>query len=146
MRNAKEYLSQIRRYDEMIDSLVDEANKEYSKLTRITPVLKADVVSGGRHGERENGIAKYVDLKDEINRTIDQYVNLKREASSLLAKVSDINHYKVLHRKYILYETFEQIAIDMGYSYRNICYIHGRALQAFAKILQEDEKHAQDVQ
>ena len=142
MRNAKEYLSQIRRYDTMIDSMLDEVDSLYAMVTRITPVLKDDVVSGGGQQDKMgNAIAKIVDLKERINREIDQLVDIKREAADLLAKVSDPNHYKVLHKRYILYETFEQIAIEMGYSYRNICYIHGRALQAFGKILHEEEKH-----
>ena len=142
MRNAKEYLSQIRRYDTMIDSMLDEVDSLYAMVTRITPVLKDDVVSGGGQQDKMgNAIAKIVDLKERINREIDQLVDIKREASSLLAKVSNPDHFKVLHKRYILYETFEQIALDMNYSYRWICKLHGRALQTFGKILQEEEKH-----
>lgn len=142
MRNAKEYLSQIRRYDTMIDSMLDEVDSLYAMVTRITPVLKDDVVSGsGQQDKMGNAIAKIVDLKERINRDIDNLVDMKQEASTLLAKVSNPDHFKVLHKRYILYETFEQIALDMNYSYRWICKLHGRALQAFGKILQEEEKN-----
>lgn len=142
MRNAKEYLSNIRRYDTMIDSMLDEVDSLYAMVTRITPVLKDDVVSGsGQQDKLGNAVTKIVDLKAEINKKIDEFVDLKQEASSLLAKVSNPDHYKVLHKRYILYESFEYIAADMNYSYRWICKLHGRALQAFAKILEEEEKH-----
>lgn len=137
MRNAKEYLSQIRRYDTMIDSMLDEVDSLYAMITRITPVLKDDVVSGsGQQDKLGNAVAKIVDLKERINREIDQLIEMKREASELLSKVKDPKHFKVLHKRYILYETFEQIALDMGYSYYGLCKLHGRALQVFAKILQ----------
>ena len=141
MRNAKEYLSQIRRYDTMIDSMLDEVDKLYAMVTRITPVLKDDVVSGGGQQDKMgNAVAKIVDLKERINKEVDQLVDLKKEASDLLAKISNPDYYKVLHKRYILFETFEQIAFDMNYTYRGICYMHGRALQAFAKVLEDNEK------
>ena len=141
MRNAKEYLSQVRRYDTMIDSMLDEVDKLYAMVTRITPVLKDDVVSGGGQQDKMgNAVAKIVDLKERINKEVDQLVDLKKEASGLLAKISNPDYYKVLHKRYILFETFEQIAFDMNYTYRGICYMHGRALQAFAKVLEDNEK------
>jgi DNA-directed RNA polymerase specialized sigma subunit len=43
---------------------------------------------------------------------------------------------KVLHKRYFEYKPWEQIACEMGYSYRNVCYIHGKALQAFEALME----------
>lgn len=135
---STKYLREIKKLDSIINSQLDEVDSLYAMITRITPVLKDDVVTGSGNTDKiGNAIAKITDLKEEINRDIDKLVDKKREASSLLKKLENPLHYEVLHKRYVLFESFEQIALEMGYTYRNICYIHGRALQAFDRILKE---------
>ena len=44
------------------------------------------------------------------------------------------NHYRVLFAKYIEDKTFDAIAEEMGYSWRQIIRIHGAALAEFEKM------------
>lgn len=137
MKNeAKEYLERIKWHDVMIDSKLEELERLNSLVKRITPVMSATSGAGGGNQDRlGDTVAKIVDLRAEINRETDSFINLKREATALLKKISKPEYYQVLHKRYVLYETFEQIAIETGYTYRGVCYIHGRALQAFDKVL-----------
>lgn len=133
---AKEYLNRIGRCDAHINSKIAEVEALYAMVTRITPAMKQDVVSGGGSEDKMgNAVARIVDLKEEINREIDTYVDMKREASMLLDKLENPLHYKVLHKRYILGETFEQIATEIRYTYRWVQKLHGRALQKFQKVL-----------
>jgi anaerobic ribonucleoside-triphosphate reductase len=133
---AKEYLNRIGRCDAHINSKIAEVEALYAMVTRITPAMKQDVVSGGGSEDKMgNAVARIVDLKEEINREIDTYVDMKREASMLMDKLGNSLHYQVLHKRYILHETMERIAVEMGYTYRNVCYLHGRALQKFQDVL-----------
>lgn len=135
---STKYLREIKKLDKIISSELDEVDSLYAMITRITPVLKDDVVTGSGNTDKiGNAISKIVDLREEINRDIDKLVDKKREASALLKKLDNPLHYEVLHKRYVLFESFEQISLEMGYTYRNICYIHGRALQAFDRILKE---------
>lgn len=135
---STKYLREIKKLDSIINSQLDEVDSLYAMITRITPVLKDDVVTGSGNTDKiGNAISKIVDLREEINRDIDKLVDKKREASALLKKLENPLHYEVLHKRYVLFESFEQISLEMGYTYRNICYIHGRALQAFDRILKE---------
>lgn len=136
MSEAKEYLERIKLLDVQIDSKLDDLVQLNSLVKRITPVMSMTSGAGGGNQDRlGNTIAKIVDLQAEINRDTDTLINLKQEASALLKQVKRPEYFQVLHKRYVLYETFEQIAIDMRYSYRGVCYIHGRALQAFDKVL-----------
>lgn len=144
---AKEYLSQIAKYNAMIDSKLSEIDRLYAMVTRITPTMKQDVVSGGGESDKlANAVAKIVDLKNEVNREVDYLVDLKREVARKLEGLKKPNHYKVLHLKYISLMTWDAIAAEMDYCKRNVQILHGNALQEFAKILREGEQHAQDVQ
>lgn len=135
---AKEYLRSIKKADAIINEKLKELDNLRGMRYRVTQTLKPVMVSGGRsHGGFTDASDRLIDLEREIDLQVDYYVDLKREAGLLLAKLENPNHYGVLHRHYILFESFEQVAVGMGYTYRNICYLHGRALQAFQRVLDE---------
>ena len=140
MSEAKEYLQKIKLYDARIENGLQELSTLEDMVLRITPVLKQDMVSGS-HSQDKLGdtVAKIADLRVQINRDVDAFIGLKKEATAKLARVENPDYYKVLHLRYIRNFTFEKIAIEMNYSYRGVCYLHGRALNVFEKIMKEGE-------
>lgn len=142
MSNAKEYLQKIRLYDSRINNSLRELSDLEEMVTRITPVLKPDVVSSsGNQDKLGDTVAKICDLKAQINRDIDCYVDLKREAIAQIKKITRTEYYDVLEKLYIQQMTLVEVAAVMHYSYRGICKLHGRALQAFQKVLDEGNKN-----
>lgn len=136
MSEAKEYLRRIRWYDVLIDSKLEELTMLECMATKITPTMNDIGGSGGGVKDKiGDAAARIVDLRSAINKDIDDFVDLKREASDLMKRVKNPEYYKVLHKRYFGYKTFEQIAAETGYSYRNVLYIHGRALQSFQRVL-----------
>ena len=138
MSEAKEYLERIKWYDVLINSKLEELATLNSMVKRITPVM--NTTGGGVSGNQDklgDTIAKIVDLQTEINRDVDMFVDMKREAARLMKKIRKPEFYQVLHKRYILGESLERITFDMGYTHRGMCYLHGRALQAFGKVLEE---------
>lgn len=138
MVDPKEFLEQVKHYDTHITIKQAEADKLRAMMLKITPTLKQDVVSSsGSQDKLGDAIVKIVDLEDEINEAIDNFVTKKREVRSVIDRIPDSDQYAVISRKYLLNETLEQIAVEMNMSYRNVCYIHGKALQTVSKILKE---------
>lgn len=133
---AKAYLKRIEQCDARINAMQDKLDSLYDQATRITPILKQDVVSGGgNHDKVGDTVAKIVDLRNEINRQIDYYVDLQEEANSLLNKLTDNVHYTILYRRYMLGDSFAQIAAEIGKGERWTNSLHGNALVAFADLL-----------
>lgn len=138
--DAKEYLRSIKKADAIINEKLKEIDQLRGMRYKVTQALKPVMVSGnGAHGGFADASDRLIDLEREIDKEIDRFVDLKREAGAILRKLENPQHYRVLHQHYVMFETFEQIAVDMGYSYRNVCYLHGRALQAFQRVLDERE-------
>lgn len=136
--DAKAYLMQVERYDNMIGLKIEEMDRLRALTTKITASWKQDVVSAsGSQDKLGDAIAKIVDLQTEINDAIDTYVDRKREVSSIIEKIENQNQFAVLSKKYLLYESLEQIAVEMHMSYRNVCYIHGEALLAVNELLKK---------
>lgn len=138
---VQEYLLQVKLCDAHINNKLEELAQLRALSTKITTTLKQDVVSGGGYGDKVgDAVSRIVDMQNEINAAIDDYINKKNEVKRVIEKVTNPDQLNVLLKCYILHETLEQIACDMGYSYRNICYIHGRALQSVEAVM-EGEKH-----
>jgi DNA-directed RNA polymerase specialized sigma24 family protein len=137
---AQEYLLQVQKLDSSIDSRLEQVAHLKAMTTKITTTLKQDVVSGsGNQDKIGDAIAKIIDLENEINRDIDAYVDKKREICRVIESVKDPDQMVVLQKRYLLYEPWEQIALEMHCTYRNVCYIHGRALQTVAELMKGKE-------
>jgi DNA-directed RNA polymerase specialized sigma subunit len=135
--DAKSFLRKIELLDAHINNRINDLAELKSLVTKITATISQVCVSGsGNQDKLGDSVAKIVDLQDEINQKIDKYVDLKREVSTLLEQIEDPDQVKVLHKRYFEYKPWEQIACEMNYSYRNVCYIHGKALQAFEAVME----------
>lgn len=137
---AQLYLERIRKLDVQIDGMTQEKIALEELACRVTPSLgNSGGTSGGNQDKLGSAVTRIIAKEEEIDQAVDELIDLKRKASDLLSRLDKPEHYRVLHGKYILYKSFEAMAAEMGYTYRNICYLHGRALQAFGKVLEEYE-------
>lgn len=140
-KEAKEYLLQVKKLDANIDSMLEQVSHLRALSTKITTTLRQDSSFGGSNQDKiGDAIAKIVDLENEINRKIDEYADKKREICSVIEKVENADQAALLHKRYLLYEPWEQIALEMHCTYRNACYIHGRALQAVVELMNQEQK------
>ena len=73
-------------------------------------------------------IGKIVDLENEINADIDKLVDLKREMVAVIKAVENPEYQTLLELRYLCFKTWEQIAVDMKYSTRNIYMLHDAAI------------------
>ena len=135
---AKTYLSQIRALDIKINDGIEELAQLKALATKVTAALGNEVVSSSKSPDKMTDVvAKIVKLQEDLNRDVDKYVDIKREATELLSKVENPTHYKILHSRYVLYKTWEQIACEIGFTYQWVCQLHGVALLEFEKILKK---------
>lgn len=132
-----EYLAQVELFDVQINNKLEELSHLKSMVLKVTSAWKQDVTSGGSGNQDKLGdaVAKIIDLEAEINKAIDDYIDKTREVSAVIQKVRDPDQLAVLHKRYFLYHTWEQIACEMNMTYRNVCYIHGKALLAVEGLL-----------
>ena len=76
-------------------------------------------------------IAKIDELEKKLDETIDKYVDLKNRIVEQIESMEDENTYNILFSRYIEKKSFELIAIEMDYSWRQIIRLHGKALRQF---------------
>lgn len=140
--DAKTYLNQIRVLDVHINNKLEELARMKALSTKVTTYLKPVPASGGGGGQDKLGdvVSKIIDLESEINEAIDRFVDKKREVSGLVERITDPDELKVIYKRYFQNETLEQVACEMNYTYRNVCYIHGRALSSVETLLKSEKE------
>lgn len=127
---AREYLSQAHRLDQRIDAKIAQVATLNELATKCTSTLTGMPRNPNRGSSTmADAVAKIVDLQAEINRDIDSLVDLKREMVAVIKAVAHIEHQTLLEKRYLCYQTWEQIAVDMGYSVRQVYRLHDEALE-----------------
>lgn len=127
---TKEYLSQAYRIDQRINSKLEQIVSLRELATKATSTLSDTPPSGSRNIHSMEGIIlKMVDLENEINKDIDTLVDLKREFVFIIKKINNPEYQTLLELRYLCFKTWEQIAVEMGYSLQHIFRIHDKALK-----------------
>ena len=138
---AKEYLSQARYLNARIDSKIKQLDDLNALSTSATAVLTGMPHGSNRGSSKlEDIIVKIVDLQNELNQDIDELVDLKRAIIQMIRQVPNAEQKAVLEKRYLNYLTWEQIAVDMGYSMHYLYKIHVAALKNCDEMLKRIPK------
>lgn len=127
---AKEYLNQAFRLDQRIDAKIAQLASLNDLALKCT-----SVATGMPHNPSTSTstmadtVVKIIDLQDEINRDIDTLVDLKREIVTIIKTVENVEYQIILEKRYLCFQTWEQIAVDMGYNVRHLYRMHDEALK-----------------
>ena len=126
---TKEYLSQARFLDARIDSKIQQAHMLKTLATRCTTTLSDMPKSPSPNASSmEVIICKIIELEEEINRDIDRLVDLKRNITRAIKQVRNPEYQTLLEKRYLCFETWENIAVEMRYEIRYIHKLHNKAL------------------
>ena len=129
---AKEYLGQAYRLDQRINSKIEQVSSLNELATKCTTSLTGMPRNPNHATSRmADVVAKIIDLQAEINRDIDTLVDLKREIVSVIKGIENLEFQTLLEKRYLCFLTWEQIAVDMGYSIQHIYRLHDWALREF---------------
>ena len=136
----KDKIKGLKRYinlDREIDRKLEEIARLRAKLTRITQVLTAEPRGGGSiYGKTEEIIAKIVDLEKEIDADVDRLVAIRDGIKTMIEAVEDDRERLLLQYRYLDGKTFEWIAAEMNYSWRQIHRLHSRALTNLKDVIE----------
>ena len=118
--DPKEYLRQYRAAVKRAKTLSDHI----ADLRAIAENLRTE---DGHRVELDVAIANLVDAEKKVEKEVEQLLHTETEVACAINRVSD-PYRELLYERYINGKTFEQIAVDMHYSYRQTLRIHGIAL------------------
>lgn len=130
--NVKQWLMRARTLDREINSLLEEKQNVRDRILKITQSYTGNVVQATKDPHKFDRV---VELELEIDRNIDELVRVKAEILNAISKLSDGRYREILRLRYLKGMTFEEIAVEMHYSWRHVCTLHGRALLRMEEII-----------
>ena len=129
-QTVKEYLQQGYRIDQRINSKIAQVTGLHELATKATATLSDMPGNATPNTHRmEDIIVKMIDLENEINADIDRLVDLKAEMVSVIKNVRNPELQTLLELRYLCFKTWEQIAVELGYSIESIYRLHREALK-----------------
>lgn len=130
---AKEYLQQARFLDNRIKSKIQQVEALNELATNCSAVISDMPRNPNRGGSpMADAVMKMIDIQDEINKDMDDLVSLKQEIMSVIKRIPNLEHQTILEKRYLCNLTWEQIAVDMGYSLQHTFRHHDSALKNIA--------------
>lgn len=139
---AKEYLNQLKAIDARIRSI--DRDIEVLRTEQIS--LRSAWPDGQPHG---TGISdpvamQAVKVADELGKLeVTQMkwrwelMRKRVEISNTIAMLNDGVLQQILYDRYVERKSFEQIAVDIGYSWRHTIRLHGTALFRIQEIIKD---------
>lgn len=132
---AKQYLDQLRVIDTKINQKMEELADLMTAATSTGAIdYSKDRVQTSPQNAQENRICKYVDLDAEINREIDEFVDIKHRVTKEIQELNVDYYIKILFKVYVQYKTVKDAANEIGLSYQYVRDLHKKALRAFEEL------------
>ena len=132
--NARQWLNRARKIDREINQDLELIRNTHERLTNVTQALDAITVSGTKDPHKFDSL---VEMEDAINAKIDELVNIKTEIFRLLSRLPNRNQRLALIAYYLDMKTWEQVAVDMYYSYDNVMRLRKLGLIEVEMMLQQ---------
>lgn len=129
---TKDYLNQISRLNRMINNKLVEIQQLKEMACSISAITNGDRVQTSLNFDKiGTSIAKIDEMERNLDKMIDEYVDKKNLIIAQIDSVEDEDCYNILFSRYIEKKTFEVIATELNYSWRQIVRLHGKALRIF---------------
>ena len=136
---AKEYLQQLHKADVIINQRIQEKADLRARLSSIGSFdyskerVQTSLPEGAGY---ERQVARIIELENEIDSLIDDYVDLKHKIIGEIQELHNSKHIEILYKKYVEGKKLEVIAVEMKYTFQYVVLLHGYALKEFS------EKHS----
>lgn len=127
---AKEYLSQAFNLKRSIENKMKRAEilRKLAERARVeiseTPKQPSRVKS-----PMEEAMMKLLTVEEEIRRETDELTAVMRSIQKSINDIPDSSCRLVLEMRYLTFMKWEDIASELGWSERNVFYVHGKALR-----------------
>ncbi len=132
---AKEYLRQYCEAENDITDKLEEISRLRALAEKTTQAFGGDRVRTSGEDRLPKIIAKIADMEADVDKEIDELQSKKEDVQKIINLVPDKKQRKVLERRYIKGEKWEQIAVNLNYDYRWVTRLHGRALITVSELI-----------
>jgi len=137
---VQHYLRSAWYYQKKADFLNEKILVLRSKAQKITTSFQDVPTFGSFEDHRQQVIAEMVDLEREYGKSMMMCRNKAKEIEFVIGLLENHQEKIVLEMRYLHYDNWLDIAMNLNYSVQMIYKIHGRALINLLKINKQAEQ------
>ena len=121
-----------------------EQKKEELQALRETAGIREQpdgerVKSSSSQAGCANVAIRLMQLEGDITKRIVEYYKLENRIVDMIHSLENHLYIDILFRRYVKNEAFEEIAGEMGYTFRHTTRLHGEALRAFQIVMKKNK-------
>ncbi len=133
---AKQYLKKIKRLDSFVKAKQEELEEIKCRIESIGSIdYSADKIQSSPNPDKLlDGIIKLMEVEKRYDKAIQDLYNLKAEAEERIEGIHNDDYRLLLTLRYLRFKTFEEIAVEMGFTFQWIHELHKRALIQFEEL------------
>lgn len=135
-QGVKQWLNRAHNIDREIKNLERERDKAFNRATSVINGSGSEKVQTSKINATEGKYAAYADYVAEIDKRTAELYEVKAEILRAINKVDNSTYRLLLTLRYIRFMTWERIAEEMNYSYRQTLRIHGYSLLKFKDVIE----------
>ena len=136
-------MNRVRRIDKEIEVLLRQVQRTRERLESVTQNYDSDGATGTKDPHKYD---RLVELESLIDSKIDEQIALKAEILKTITQLADRRQRLVLMEYYVEMKTWEQVAVDLNYSYMHITRIHGYALKAIRELINDSRRSEEETE
>lgn len=122
------YLKQYRTNELETTRLQEELVRWDSKACKVTTGFNSTPAGGAGADKIQLCVEKIVEIQNQLTAQVIAGADLRSNIGSAIDSVPDIRLRQLLRYRYIDGMTWERVAVTMNYSWKQVCRMHGNAL------------------
>ena len=114
-----------------IKEQTEEYIKKFSLVTKMTQSLDGMPKA---HNKSNYAIEEFIDSSTALIEIMNQDLAKEKAIMEQIDKLNNYLYKRILYKRYVLRESFDEISEAIKYDYYNTCKFHGLALNEFDKL------------
>lgn len=131
---AREYLNYVRSIDNRLkiqEERIGQLEKDICSIQAFD--YTKDKVTGTKVTDISDKIARLDELRQDANKKWNKLIEEREAARGIIEMMGNITEQRLLIGRYLRNKSWEQLCVEMEYSWRGIFKIHREALKNFGQ-------------
>lgn len=126
-----EYLERYKLLEKEVARLCDEYARWMERATVLSPTITDMPKGGGQSDPVQRAVIAMCDLGADIGKKMDALSRVRCDIECSLQSIEDGTLRLLMEYRYLNGMTWEEVAVKMNYSWRQVIRLHGKALAKF---------------
>ena len=138
MHEAKAFLQSVKRQVLYVKTLEEELDQLRQEGGQLKSPSIGTAVQNSHKSDLAEAVERIEEYSQRVEKEILKMISLKMKAEQLIAHDPDQTRRAIMHRRYMMCQTWSAICAAMNYSSTHVLRMHGDSLRILDKFIGKD--------